>query len=133
MNMRRTSLILFSFLILLLAGCQGDLSRQDPLPAKAKDYIDNLDALSAPMTEFVPQAVNAVTIIQANAQEDDTVGKTCDAIVLVEPKLKQQLELRLSGDVASDTSTIESLQAMLEQIEKIKEKLDCESLPKLIR
>jgi hypothetical protein len=133
MKPRRTSLIIFSLLILLLASCQREVSRGDSIPSKVKDYIDSLDSLTAPMTELVPQAVTAVTIIQTNAKEDGTVGKTCDAIELVEPKVKQQLELRLSGEVAGDTSTIESLQAMLKQIDKIKDRLGCENLPKLIR
>jgi hypothetical protein len=119
--MRRISYaILVSVLIVIQAGCQEGFTRESPLPRKTVAMIADLESITASLTEWAPQMVMAATIIENRAQEDGTAGEVCDAIALVEPNLVQL-------DIAQP-ATVKALRTMVEQIEKIKNSLDCEDL-----
>ena len=124
---RRFSIILV--LVISLVGCRGQqLSREDPVPSKIENKINDLEEITTPMSEYVPEMVVANAILKHNAQDNGTVGKVCDAIDLVEPNIQEQLTLRTSATGHNDTSTVEVIQEMLNQFGEMRQILGCESL-----
>ena len=117
-------------LVWLIAGCQGRLSRDDPLPSKVADKIENLESITAPMTEWVPQMVVAVTILDSKVQKNATIGEVCDAIAVFEPKIQNQQTIRTSDEGIGDPSTVEAIQEMLDQLREINQSLGCETIAK---
>ncbi len=111
-----------------MTGCKGPLSREDPLPSQIVNQIDNLESITAPLTEYVPQLVLAVSILKYNTHDNGTVGKVCDAIDLVEPNIQEQLTLRTSEPGTYDSSTTGAIQNVLEQFSEISQTLNCEFL-----